>query len=806
MPPGRPSISPHRKRLLSNVQELLKTREVEDVTFEEATARCPFIDRDHYTLILRHDAAFLDLHGKVVCLFLKEAYPSWVAEEADRILTPAATRSSLRAALYGGEAPRSGIAGYYDYFGSPLAEKCRKTSFTEEHARGWPQVYPLVDYANHLYRRLAPKAWTAQNLAIPDVVRLHDSVFSTLTVNERFRTARHTDTGDFDAGLGLVSVLRGRYKGLYLGFPDFKICVDLRPRDLLLFNTHFFHCNTELESCSTLPETWSRLSCVFYYRTNLGTAACMKQYKKRGEVSVSDHKGEAPLHGNRNLPEKVFSEVLTPATLLLAWGRLHRSEALPFYVYLDNYLDSYRAAWEFNHPPLPPRASTALQDPESLLDRPHRGQLSGFSERYFTVQSRDLLHEIKALGLPPALEALWREAREAFLRAVAQDWARLCQTHPQRKDFVWSNHGKTNRMFFELCDVAVGLRTYLQEETSPEIQSLFWGALAVHLFQTCIQELHLPPSAMSLRKLNVKLKDYSFGGTRYVHNLSLEAQARRKARQAQIAEAAQRDRLVDQPTEAFRPYNSTRLNPEEFCILRQLNYCPVSRALLLKQAQPQLAYKKKKICFITHEEPTFEVESVLRQMLTMSSTEKGGEPEILSLGTRLLQSYAEQRRTLVPFPTSKEKITSLTIVDLLHVLKAFSSKEGHTPRILTESELFFIPRALRFLPLETLTQVFRGLKPLNKPLLFGTFLGEDPKHFLLKKKLREDYERVFPFLMRTLTGNNVEARPLGSWLSQEWIRWVDQQGWTVLGDYVVTGAALGDTFFGVIPSTASEVL
>lgn len=49
------------------------------------------------------------------------------------MLRPAATRTSLRSRIYGGEAPHSGIAGYFDYRGSPIEHKYRKTAFTYEH-------------------------------------------------------------------------------------------------------------------------------------------------------------------------------------------------------------------------------------------------------------------------------------------------------------------------------------------------------------------------------------------------------------------------------------------------------------------------------------------------------------------------------------------------------------------------------------------------------------------------------------------------------------------------------------------------
>lgn len=65
----------------------------------------------------------------------------------------------------------------------------------------------MIDYISTLYKLTLPSCWQAQNDAIPDVVRIHHSPFSTLTINSRFRTASHTDAGDFDSGFGCLACL-----------------------------------------------------------------------------------------------------------------------------------------------------------------------------------------------------------------------------------------------------------------------------------------------------------------------------------------------------------------------------------------------------------------------------------------------------------------------------------------------------------------------------------------------------------------------------------------------------------------------
>ena len=50
-----------------------------------------------------------------------------------------------------------------------------------------------------------------------------DTAFSTVTINNNWRTALHQDAGDLKEGFGnLVILQEGDYDGGYLGFPQFK--------------------------------------------------------------------------------------------------------------------------------------------------------------------------------------------------------------------------------------------------------------------------------------------------------------------------------------------------------------------------------------------------------------------------------------------------------------------------------------------------------------------------------------------------------------------------------------------------------
>ena len=815
-------------------------------TYEEAVSRCPFVDRDHYSVIIRHDCALLDGNGKVVCVVIREAYPEYVALAADRILSPAASRSSLRAGMYGGESPLSGIAGYYDYFGSPIEYKCRKTAFTDENVKEWPTVFPLVEYANRIYQQACPTHWEAQNRAIPDLVRIRGTVFSTLTINERFRTARHTDAGDFDAGLGMISVVRGEYGGLCLGFPDFKVCVDLRPRDMMLFNTHFFHCNTELEVPPSLVSSWHRLSCVFYYRANLGGPTCLENYARRLEA----HKGKVHVEltptengTNLNKSEEVVADPLTPGTLLLGWARIHVSpESLALYALFDEFLNVNRPSWCRNTPHLAPRPSEDVQSQKELLEGSRKDVTSGFSETSFTEESPDVLANIEQFKLPDELMALWTDSRDGFLTSVASDWKRMCLRNPDRLDFTWDNKGKTNKAFFDLCDVAVGMMKAIlvEDEVTKAQRTSFFGALAVHLFRACAVELNMPKTAMSLRKLNVKIKDYEFGGTRYFKDMPPEEQERRRVRQMRIEQASKLSRVksdnwllkdgYDYQTEDSEvSYDEKNPSPQNFFRERSLCFRAAPRTDLLngcksttqvlasacnliqseikketamQETSVPATATKARILLIRGSEPNYNFTAVGQDVYT--KLEEGSEMfyPVRSEVERLLLAYQKQVEAHSSThweSTSCTEVIEVGISDLLEMCNhQESTGSSETFHRLSSVDFIVAIRTASFLPLASLHTLFHFLVGLNKPLIFDSFVGDDPKHFLLETRTREAYEAAVHRLMPIITRVTETSSP-GTWSCSRWCCWLQQHGWIVLGNYLVTGAALNDTFFSLIP-------
>ncbi|KAG5510601.1 hypothetical protein JKF63_06899 [Porcisia hertigi] len=533
------------------------TRTAEEVaeSYAEAIKSHPFYDNAHSVLDFYDSGTIRDGRGEMIGVVLRKALPQEATSMASKLLLSAAVRTSLRSLVFGGESPMSGIAGYFDYRGSPVELKARKTSFTYEHEAEWPAVFPLVDYVSEIYRHVAPERWQAQNDAIPDVVRIHGTPFSTLTINSRFRTASHTDAGDFDAGYSCIACIDGQFKGLALTLDDFHMNVLLQPRDVMIFDSHLFHSNTELES---LPgEHWGRLSCVFYYRSSLGEPASYAEYQRRLEKSMQDASFTPAVSSltkkkngtNLNRPSPVYPISQSPFSVPILAYRLRHCAAAAQIVHAALVTDGSRLAEvlfgemlaTLDGIPLRGEDEKVKAGNDSIAKQISHG---GFSETDLVISTaaekkKYLDSELLSQCISEELLDMWKQARAKWLELVDKEWKHMLTLNPDREDFSWKNHSEMNSAFFDLCEVArqVMLGLLDKEVPLPMEEQAFWSMYAVHLSSACTEELQMRCNAMSLRKLNVKLKDFNFGGTRYFKDMPREEQQRRIERKKRIEEA-----------------------------------------------------------------------------------------------------------------------------------------------------------------------------------------------------------------------------------------------------------------------------
>ena len=260
-------------------------RELSDRYIEKNLAKKQI--EEHPSFIVDHSCDIYDeASGNMLARFRKKAMPierlmagvdnykHSVAMSANRGDAAGGTKIRLDkdgkpSKMMMAENVESGNVGFLGASG--MQRYCRMTAFGRDHFDKLQDGRPFVDYVDEKYKELCPKQHALQlNLANsfnPNYV-LWDTSFSTITVNKNFRTAVHTDGGDYRDGFGNLFVYReGDWTGGYFTLPAWDIGVDMDSTDMLFVDVHQFHGNSPW----TIDEEKGdvRFSFVLYLRENL---------------------------------------------------------------------------------------------------------------------------------------------------------------------------------------------------------------------------------------------------------------------------------------------------------------------------------------------------------------------------------------------------------------------------------------------------------------------------------------------------------------------------------------------------------
>lgn len=169
----------------------------------------------------------------------------------------------------------SGIIGFYDRLTPKMKDDLggvhkagRASAFTSNHPLDWLAVVPIFKILNKWYKKTLPLYYKIQrnkaNQVEPELL-IDSTVFSTVTINRNWRTATHTDRGNFSEAMTCLAVLGENFEGGLLGFPQYKIAVEMKEGDAILMDGHEAHCNTELK----LKKNGCRISMVCYLREDM---------------------------------------------------------------------------------------------------------------------------------------------------------------------------------------------------------------------------------------------------------------------------------------------------------------------------------------------------------------------------------------------------------------------------------------------------------------------------------------------------------------------------------------------------------
>lgn len=273
-----------------------------------------FVDDDDYDEIFNVDCKISKPDGSPLLVLLKNALSPMAVGEAWGVLknfNPVTENRSVASGISAKPRIRqdgtpsqttrvpkgwevvSGVVGYFER--SPRFPFAHACAWNQKNPEKFSHLLPMVKEVSSLFEKHVPERWAVQKSYIDKTSKdwvIPESVFTTLTINKNFRTACHKDVGDLEAGFSCLSVIReGQYVGGNLVLPNWRVAVKLDLYDLVMFDAHEFHGNTQI---APLTKNAQRCSIVYYYREAMVKCKSAKEElefaknKKYGEPIYED--------------------------------------------------------------------------------------------------------------------------------------------------------------------------------------------------------------------------------------------------------------------------------------------------------------------------------------------------------------------------------------------------------------------------------------------------------------------------------------------------------------------------------------
>lgn len=262
-----------------------------------------FIDDKDYDKLFSESVFVSREDGSPLMVLLKNAIPTEINAQAWSVLKSFNPKTENRSTASGIKAearkkedgtyskvtrvPKgweviSGVIGFFERtVRMPYAHAC---AWNLKSPEKFQQLMPLVNEVDQLYKEHVPKKWREQRRiadATPADYLIGKSSFTTLTVNKNFRTSCHKDVGDLPEGFSCMTVIKqGAFNGGHLVLPNYRIAAELGTGDLILFDPHEFHGNTQI---IPLTKNYVRCSIVYYFREMLQYCKPPKQELARAK-------------------------------------------------------------------------------------------------------------------------------------------------------------------------------------------------------------------------------------------------------------------------------------------------------------------------------------------------------------------------------------------------------------------------------------------------------------------------------------------------------------------------------------------
>ncbi len=265
----------------------MKTYKLKKVlhTEEAAKLKGKFLSDDSFDILINEDSDGYDVNGNLLFRYRKNAIPFDILKNGytsfkdsielteGRGIASGSSHKRIRkdgsvSNITVGNKVMSGNVGYMD--SSAMIKYCRKTAFARKYFDKFKQGIPFVEFIEQKYEELCP-SYHAKQKAIATGTNqnylIGNTCFTTITINENFRTAVHQDSGDLSDGFGNLIVYReGSYDGGFFCMPEYRVAIDMQNCDILFADVHKWHGNTELTNKS---DDYKRISFVLYYREKM---------------------------------------------------------------------------------------------------------------------------------------------------------------------------------------------------------------------------------------------------------------------------------------------------------------------------------------------------------------------------------------------------------------------------------------------------------------------------------------------------------------------------------------------------------
>lgn len=254
---------------------------------QAAQLKGKFIDDSYYYTLIKSDADCYDNYGNLLFRFRKNKFPKETLKLGydsfkksiqytdGRGITSGSSHKRIRkdgsvSNITVGNKVYSGNVGYMD--AGAMVKYCRTTAFARQYFDEFKSGIPFVQKVDQFYKELCPEHYAKQKAIASSTNRnyvIADTSFTTITVNQTFRTAVHQDAGDFRDGFGNLIVYNdGSYDGGYFVLPQYGIAIDVQSTDVLFVDVHQWHGNTEMKLKQGYEDIF-RISFVLYYRENM---------------------------------------------------------------------------------------------------------------------------------------------------------------------------------------------------------------------------------------------------------------------------------------------------------------------------------------------------------------------------------------------------------------------------------------------------------------------------------------------------------------------------------------------------------